>query len=169
MKACKEVQLIDGGIPENYYKQVKPEEKPEAKVQGKILIKFVKETCNMVVIVQHPGDDPYVEASHAGNGGFALMDESPGENVNLVETPIEGIVEDVTDNDSEGAGQLHPKKNKKVVTRRLMASTMLWSTINLETRHGFPFMKSWVRNPNRVGRKRLQWKLISTQGFWKFR
>ena len=108
MKACKEVQLIDGGIPENYYKQVKPGEKPEAKVQGKILIKFVKETCNMVVIVQHPGDDPYVEASHAGNGGFALMDESPGQNVNLVETLIEGIVEDVTDSDSEGVGRKQP-------------------------------------------------------------
>ncbi|XP_063935619.1 uncharacterized protein LOC135147089 [Daucus carota subsp. sativus] len=68
VKACKEVQLVDGGIPENYYKQVEPEEKPEAKTQGKILIKFLKETCNLVVIVQHPGEDLYLEASYAGHG-----------------------------------------------------------------------------------------------------
>ena len=103
---------MDGGILENYYKQVEPEEKPQAKTQGKILIKFVKETCNMVVIVQHPGEDPYLEASHAVHGGLTLMVTSPVRNIDVVETLVEGIVEDITESDSEGTGQMQ-SQNKK--------------------------------------------------------
>ena len=78
----------------------------------KVLIKFLKETCNMVVILQHPGEDTYLKASCVENGGLTLMDAPPMENVKMVETPLEGIVEDATDSDSEGARQVQPQNKK---------------------------------------------------------
>ena len=104
---------MDGDIPESYYKQVEIEEEPETKAKGKILIKFVKETCNIMVIVQHPGEDPYLEASHAVHGRLTLTDTPLVQNVDTAETLVEGIVEDVTDSDFEGDGQKQPQNKKQ--------------------------------------------------------
>ena len=41
------------------------------------------------------------------------MDTPLAENVNTAETLVEGIVEDVTDSDSEGAGQRQPQNKRQ--------------------------------------------------------
>ena len=41
------------------------------------------------------------------------MGTPPVENIDVVETLVEGIVEDVIDDDSEGAGQVQPQNKKQ--------------------------------------------------------
>ena len=94
---------MDGGITDGCYKQMKPEEKPNEQSRGKVLIKFVKETCNTVVIVQHPGEEPYMEASHINDEGAALKDIPQAKKAPTMEPLVEGIVQDVFDSDSDEA------------------------------------------------------------------
>lgn len=56
----------------------------------------------MVVIMQHPGEEPYMEASQMDSGRATLIDAPLAEEARTVETLIKGIVEDVLDSDSDG-------------------------------------------------------------------
>ena len=53
---------------------------------------------------------PYLEASHEG---LTPTDTLPVKNIDTAETLVEGIVEDVTDSDSEGAGRKHPQNKRQ--------------------------------------------------------
>ena len=63
----------------------------------------------MVIIVQHSGKDPYLEASYVVHRGLTLTDAPLVKNIDTTETLVEGIVEDVTDSDSEGASRKQPQ------------------------------------------------------------
>lgn len=68
-------------------------------------INFRRETCNMIVIVQHPGEEPYagmVPSWEEGSPIEVLMIEAPPLNVKKKEDEfVEGILEDVNDSDFE--------------------------------------------------------------------
>lgn len=124
----------------------------------------------MVVIVQHPGEEPYVEVSQTDNGRAALSNAPQMKEALIVEPPIEGAVETVTNSDFKEVKQLQPQEKKQKGSHGIpygLNNAMI--TYQLESREGKCTHEILDVQPKMTTRRGLHWKLILTQEFRRLR
>ncbi|XP_074374966.1 uncharacterized protein LOC141716663 [Apium graveolens] len=98
--------LFDGGSSEECYRYLEPANEKNGNTPQEWKVKSKRESCNAIMIFQHPGEEPYTDvASFQGVGTHkeVLLSEAPkiGKITEVVEPLVEGVVEEVNDTDFE--------------------------------------------------------------------
>lgn len=117
-QACKHLLLVDGGTSEQCYRYLDPGTGRGDESLRRKEARPERGMCNVIMIVQHPGEEPYTDVAPfqgVGTPDGILMLEAPKSQNPKVEGPlIEGIVEEVHDSDFESVDNGNdPKESMK--------------------------------------------------------
>lgn len=62
-QSCKHLLLVDGGSSEQCYRYLESVERQMDESLRRKETKPARETCNAIVIIQHPGEEPYSDVA----------------------------------------------------------------------------------------------------------